>query len=535
MCASPWIVRAEAIACGLMVAWFVCLLAVGQTHMGPLWRDEINTKWMSLRSGPVELWRYMCYDSFPVAWYLIVRGWIEAGLAPTDAGFRWLGACVALGLVGAALWAARQQGKRLPLLFIALFLLSSVLLRFGTSLRAYGMGVLTMLLMIGHVVAYVDRPGRARLAYATIATLLAVHTIYYNSAILAVLCGAGVATLLVARRWRAAGALALLGGVACASVLPYILGPLHRAGTWGSFIRADVTLGMLLERCRWTIDASHPGLVWGWIALALGVYAGCAWGLLRWHSPRRRRRALFILLAMPLLAIVHFRFLMTLSILTQPWYYITFLGFMALLIDRGADLFIRRHAIARAAPLLAAAAIVLFTSGNLMGVVQTRMSDMDLVAQSVTASAGADDYVLIQPWHLGISFEYFYRGVAPWSTIPSLTDLHTHRVDLVRDSLMNPQGAQVLVDRVGKCLDAGGRVWYIGHPQLPPPGRMIRPIPTPLEVGGGISPADTFWAYHIGYEMVKRGAKVTRVDPPTKQLLSDYEAPPLYRIEVERK
>ncbi|MCX5660558.1 MAG: hypothetical protein NTW19_12665 [Planctomycetota bacterium] len=515
-----------------MLFWFVCLLVVAQTHVGPLWRDEINTKWMSLRSGPAELWRYACFDSFPVVWYLILRGWIAAGLAHTDQGFRWLGGWVGLGQLAAALWIARLQSKRWPLVFLAIFILSPTLLRFGTSLRAYGMGILTMLLMIGWVWAYVDRPSGRRFAAAAAASLLAVHTIYYNSTVLCVLCVAGAGSLLLARSYRAILALGLLGFVSGLSVLPYILGPLHRAGTWGDFIRGKVDLGILLQRCGWAIDAPLRGLSWAWFALALVVFLGCGVGCLRWHSSRRRRRALFVLLALPLIFAAHFSFLLTLGIMAQPWYYLTFLAFTAVLVDRGADLLIRRNVYARAVRLAAVAAIVLLSARGTFNLVHTRITNMDVIARVIANEASPNDCVIIHPWYLGIAFDYYYRGSAPWSTLPTIDDLRVHRIDLLRDSLMHPEGAQPLLERVRQALDSGHRVWYIGDPELPPAGREIRPIPKPTEVGGGISPSDTFWAYHVGYEIVKRKARVGQVNLPISQPVSDYEGPPLLRIEV---
>lgn len=530
-----WIARAETLTLCLMGIWFLDLLWVVISHAGPLWRDEINTRWMALRPNPLELWRNMCFDSFPFVWFFVVRGWIAAGLAQTDQGFRWLGATIGLGALLASLWVARFQSKRWPLVFVALFALSPVLIRFGTSLRAYGMGVLTMLLMIGFLWAFVDRPDPRRFIASAFASLIAVHTLYYNSTVLAVLCIAGGCSLLMARQRRAFLALGALGLVSALSVTPYILGPLHRAGSWGSFIRGKVTLGLLLERCRWTIEAPLSGLAWVWVVAALAVLVGCAVGLFRWHSPRRRRRALFVLLALPLAFATHFSFLMTLSILTQPWYYITFLAFTALLIDRGADLLIRRHRAARALRILAVAAVVILAARSTFDQAHIRMTTVDAIARTIDREGTDRDIAVIQPWYHGISFDYYYRGDTAWSTLPTVTGLHIHRIDLLRDSMMNPEGAQPLLQRVREVLDSGHRVWYVGDPQLPPPGRKVRAIPMPTEEGGVVTPVDLFWAYHLGYEVVLRQARVTPVDLRLNQPLSAYESPPLYVIEAVKK
>ena len=40
----------------------------------------------------------------------------------------------------------------------------------------------------------------------------------------------------------------------------------------------------------------------------------------------------------------------------------------------------------------------------------------------LTAEAGPKDFVIVAQWFCGLTFDRYYQGTAPWSTLPPLTD-----------------------------------------------------------------------------------------------------------------
>src|SRR5437870_5335996 len=53
-------------------------------HAGALWRDEVNSVNLASMPSVFEVWRLTEFDSFPVLWTLLLRGWMHIGLGVTD-------------------------------------------------------------------------------------------------------------------------------------------------------------------------------------------------------------------------------------------------------------------------------------------------------------------------------------------------------------------------------------------------------------------------------------------------------------------
>jgi len=92
-----------------------------------------------------------------------------------------------------------------------------------------------------------------------------------------------------------------------------------------------------------------------------------------------------------------------------------------------------------------------------------------------------NDLIIVTPWYLGISFERYYRGHAPWVTIPPI-EFHTfHRFDLVKRRMLMPDQNEVVrpvIDKSRATLKSGHRVWAVGLGSLLPPGLNV-PAPPP--------------------------------------------------------
>lgn len=525
--------RAEAGIAALVVSWLAWLLAAVLIHAGPLWRDEINTKWMAMRSSPGELWRFMHFDSYPPAWFLVVRAWMASGLGSADTGLRWLGVLVGAGVAGAGCLVARHHGRRPPLLFLSLFALSPTMLNYGTSLRAYGFGVVTVLLMAGGVWRYVDRPGRSRFFWALAAALLSVQTLYYNSATLCALCLAGAAALLLKRDHRALLGLVALGLISATSVLPYFFGPLARAAQWSSLVRRPVAPMEYVERCAKALDAPLAGVAWVWLALALLAAGGCAGVLVRSRSTRRRARAVYLAVAIVAVTLAQACFLLTLGMPTQPWYYITFFAVTAYGLDRGLDLALGQQRAGRVIRLLGVLALVAATGPGTWARAQVRQTNMDRVAQAVAEASRPGDMVLVAPWYLGVSYGYHERAGLPWSSLPSAEDLHVHRFDLLRESLMAPARGEAIALRVRATLERGGRVWFVGDLEMPAEDELVEAIPRWPERGPRVWPYDSLWVKRVGAVFRRQGARVSAIELPSGSggPVSDYESPALHLIE----
>jgi hypothetical protein len=77
--------------------------------------------------------------------------------------------------------------------------------------------------------------------------------------------------------------------------------------------------------------------------------------------------------------------------------------------------------------------------------------------------AAPNDLVVVYPWHLGASFHRYYRGAAPWQTLPPLSDTSVQRYDEARQAIADGR-ERTLIAAVTATLHRGGRVWYAGYP-----------------------------------------------------------------------
>ena len=67
-----------------------------------------------------------------------------------------------------------------------------------------------------------------------------------------------------------------------------------------------------------------------------------------------------------------------------------------------------------------------------------RMTNMDLIARSLSKAVNKKDLIVVNPWYCGISFQYYYSGAAPWTTLPALQDHSFHCYDTVIQLMMKP-------------------------------------------------------------------------------------------------
>src|SRR5688572_5733327 len=137
-----------------------------------------------------------------------------------DAAFRVLGFCVGMTIVGVLWLHARTFRHSFPLLSLALLAMSPSLIVWGDSMRAYGFGIVLILLTGLLLWRFVERPQGGRYAAAAIAAIASVHTLYYNSVLLLAFCGGAVAVCALKRAWKTAALVVLVGALAAVSIVP---------------------------------------------------------------------------------------------------------------------------------------------------------------------------------------------------------------------------------------------------------------------------------------------------------------------------
>ena len=175
------------------------------THVGGLWRDETNSVSLATLPSLAEIWQFLDYDSFPVLFFGVLRGWTTLFGADNDLALRALGLITGLGILG-ALWVnARAFGIKWPVLSFALIGLNPMLIRYGDSTRAYGLGIVLILLTFRSFWRLVDSPSpppAKRILPAALLALLSVQCLYYNSVLLFAIAAGAMTVAFRQRAWR---------------------------------------------------------------------------------------------------------------------------------------------------------------------------------------------------------------------------------------------------------------------------------------------------------------------------------------------
>ncbi|SRR5581483_11319751 len=440
------------IAAGLLLAALALLLHNDLYHAaGPLWRDELAA--LRIATGPLSaMVPRMEFESFPIASFLAIRGWVAAAGA-TVASLRMFGFTVGILLLLALWLAARALDADTPLLSLALAGASAAVVRFGDAVRGHGLGCILAVLTIAALYRTVKKPSIVNWIAAMLACVAAVQTTYYNALVVLASCVAAA----VAHRELRNRILSLSSGAIAAASLVFYL-PIFRASSqWNDLIRYEGGLPWIWKQFTSTISMSGSLAATAWIALLAGALAASI------AFARRSREMLFLAVALGVLAAGFIVFFAWLHYLMQPWYFIVFLCAAAVLIDA-----IAAHSLGEGALSLARAAvaiaIVFFTLAETREAMAKRWTAMDLAVAELAKMIKPNDLVVVYPWTLGVSFSEYYKGPAKWTTLPPVDDHSVHRFDLLKYDITHPEREQEVVAMTKQTLASGGAVWYAGHP-----------------------------------------------------------------------
>ena len=462
--------RAEAIVAALLTIEAIWLRYVAATAGGALWRDEANTVALVTLPSLSDVWKNLQFDSFPILWLFVVRGFSAVVGPMNDQAFRVLGFVVGLAIVGVLWFYARTFRQSYPVISLALFAISPSVIVWGDSVRGYGFGVVLILLTGALLWRFIQQPNALTFSAAAVFAVASVHTLYYNSVLLFAYCAAGVAVCVQTRAWKKAAMVVSIGALSALSIVPYA-STIRQAKNWNGVVRIPhYPVSLFFEKIDDTMSSAGPWAFYLWLAL-FGISILAAVRLLWFHtrldsSDDKRQTILFSLVSLIVGSVGIFLFLKTLSYPTEYWYYLTILALAAVCIDTILSIQTR-------APSLRIARMVLVLSVGVgtfipaMIAARTRLTNVDILASKLEAAVSVGDIVLVNPWQTGVSFNRYYRAGAPWMTVPPINFHRFHRYDLIKRATMADQVAVMrpVIDAMTKALQGGHRVFIVGNLQ----------------------------------------------------------------------
>ncbi len=322
--------RAEWALAVFLTAAALFLLVIRATHAGALWRDECGTVQLAMMPKVSDIMDYFDHQTFPPLLPLIVRGYIHL-FGDSDVALRGFGLAAGITYVGATWWAARVAGQGVPLMAIALFGLSPLFLRWGTTVGGYGFGAVLIVIAFAATVKLLQKRTPLLTLLVLLAALVSQQFVISNLILVLTIVLSALVIALGHRKSKTAGILALIA--VCATLL----------GTIYLRIFANDEWRILFQQ------ASHARDLWGeftqaygqgwlitWIARAGFLIISVTGAWVSFRKPGDDNRVVilrFALLVMLLSPLAYFGALLIVGYRTHWWHYLLLLALLPVLMD----------------------------------------------------------------------------------------------------------------------------------------------------------------------------------------------------------
>lgn len=510
----------------VLTALIVYLHLSRVSHVGALWRDEVNSLSVSTLPSLSSVWSSLIYESFPLLSFLVIRVWVSI-FTDVDISLRILGALLGL-LILVALWAnKRLLGYQIPLVSLALFALNPTVIQWGDSLRAYGIGSFFILLSYGLIWKVTQDPTPKRLALAALASALSVQSLYQNAFLLLAICLGTTLVCLRHRHWNRILVVIGIGVVSSLSLVPYM-----------STIRAAREIVVVAQ---FPFDFSR---ITAMFKLALGFNS--ALGLLGWifclefsiiafvfvvcfkrtdRSVELDGSKAFLGLSVMITATTVFLvFLKSTHFPTQTWYYIVLMSVIAMSAEVLIDIVARTTGI-RIVRLVLVGAFVVIVVPFAWRQSNERLTNLDLIASWLEQHSNKEDFIVVNPWFYGVTFQRYYQGATPWSTLPPMEELKLHRYDILKEKMMRKAPLEPIFNAMAKALSSGNRVWLVGNLAFPPEGQSAPSLPPAPNGPHGWYSDDYLgtWTIQLGDFISSNVSTTEAVSIPSNRSINPYE------------
>ncbi len=497
----------------LITAAAVYLHCVNFRSAGALWRDEAGIVSIATLPTAHEMWSNVGHESCPILFPALVRAWCFV-IGGSDAALRFFGFIVGLLMLGAVWLNGWLFHRSAPLAALGLLAVNPSFVRWGDSVRAYGVATPLMLVTLAMIWCFVRAPDVKRWLGAALVAIISVQCLFQNSFLLLAMCVAAAVVNMRRSDFKTALAALAIGVPAAMSLLPY-RNIIREAQDWSMLSQIGFVPPLIWTNLSGAMAPTVPLVDWLWIALAaIAITRSIRSVRVLPNVPEHDANAATLFAGIALIGamIGFFIFLRIAKMPTQVWYFLPLTTFTAVCIDAALGNWPVRWQLWRVA--FAVLAFGCLPSAREM--VTHRQTNMDLIAGVLRERADARDLIIVHPWTFGVSFDRQYSGLTPWTTLPPLADHRFHRYDLFKAKMVLENPVQPVFDRIAATLRAGNHVWLVGDiplSQAPPPHAQ----PAPDNPWGWLDdPYSDVWGAQVGYfiAMHARWGDVVSISSP---------------------
>jgi len=507
-----WVIGALITVAGVYLHW------VNFRSAGALWRDEAGVVRIATLPTIREMWSNVGHESCPILFPALLRTW-SFTVGGADPALRVMGFIVGLLVLGAVWLNGWFFHRSAPLVALSLLAVNASVVRWGDSLRAYGLASVLMLLALATGWRFAREPSLKRWLVAGLVAVISVQNLFQNSFLLLAVCAAAAAVRMRRRDFKNALAALAIGVPAAVSLLPYSA-MIREAQDWSVLSQIGFLSPLIWTNLSLAMAPTLAWLRWLWIALAILAIARCVIRVLPDAAQDDADTAAFFAGTALMGALICFLIFLRLAKMpTQVWYFLPLTIFAAVCIDAALANWPARWQFWRCA--FAILALVCLPGAREL--ITYRQTNMDLIADVLRKRADAHDLIIVHPWTFGVSFDRQYSGPTPWTTVPPLADHRFHRYDLFKAKMILENPAQPVCDRIAATLHAGNHVWLIGDvplSQTPPP--QIEPAPN-NPWGWLDDPYSDVWGAQIGYFVAIHATEGEVVPIPSSNPVSPLE------------
>jgi len=513
-----WLIAAVITAAAVYLHW------VNFRSAGTLWRDEVGIVRIATLRSFHEMWSNLGHESCPILFPALIRVW-SFMVGEGDTALRVFGFVVGLLILGGVWLNGWSFHYSAPVVALSLLALNASVVRWGDSLRAYGLASVLMLVTLAMVWRFARAPDRKSWIAAALAAVVSVQCLFQNSFLVLATCTAAAAVALRRKDYKNAVAALAIGVPAAISLLPY-REIIRQAQDWSVLSQIGFQPALIWTSLSAAMAPTVVWLRWLWIALVIVAIARCVKTIrVLPEVPEHAANTAACFGGTALIAglIGFLVFLRIAKMPTQIWYFLPLTTFAAVCIDAAVANWPARWQFWRCA----LAILVVVCLPGARELTTYRHTNMDLVARVLRERADAHDLIIVHPWTFGVSFDRQYSGPVPWTTVPPLADHRFHRYDLFKAKMVLENPTQPVCDQVAATLRAGDHVWLLGDiplSQTPPP--QIQPAPN--NPWGWLDDAySDVWGAQVGY-FVAMHATQGEVVP----VLSSNPVSPLENVQV---
>jgi len=488
--------RAEWTIAILVSATVLFVFFIRATHAGGLWRDECDSLELARLPTFGDVFHNLRFTSFPILFPTTIRLFTNL-FGTSDAALRAFGFLIGVAFLFVAWLNARTIRRHVPLVLPALIGLNLTFLTDGTWIRGYGLGSTLLILAFGLTAFFVAWPTIPRLIAAFLSYIACMQCLYFTAALVPALLLAAFGICLFRRQIKWALALCVVAAICAISYVPQFL-TYREIKAWTILLRYPITPQLIWH--EFLVACGEPVPLMGivWLSISLLSILGAVVLLFR-RTERDNLAALpFALLTIVIAALTYFTFLGITHTAPQTRYHLAFLCLLAAVLEIIVAALCRFQFV-RIARLVLVAALALALPFLLWPRITQRETTVDLLAKNLQRYAAADDLIIVNPWFLGPSFSWYYRGQTRWITLPELTEKRIHRYDLIKAKMEETDAISDVKSAISKTLQSGNRVWLLGGAQ---PSEETGPLslsPAPDPIFGWSSQAYTYaWSMQIG-------------------------------------